>query len=67
MKRVELVKTIEQLGCVLIRHGGRHNWYRNPMTGVSQPLPRHWEIKANLVLAPSSACFAATANALARD
>jgi hypothetical protein len=30
---------------VLIRHGGRHDWYLNPKTGVSQPLPRHREIK----------------------
>ena len=44
MKRVDLVRQIEQLGCVLIRHGGKHDWYRNPNTGVSQPLPRHREI-----------------------
>lgn len=48
MKRRDLVKAIEKLGCVLIRHGGKHDWYRNPATGVSQPVPRHREIDENL-------------------
>jgi mRNA interferase HicA len=48
MNRVELVKTIEGLGCVLIRHGAKHDWYRNPNTGISQPVPRHREIKEHL-------------------
>lgn len=48
MKRVDLVRTIEGFGCVLVRHGGRHDWYRNPTTGVSQPVPRHREIKDHL-------------------
>jgi len=45
MKRQELVQQIEKNGCVLIRHGGRHDWYQNPRTGVCQPIPRHREIK----------------------
>lgn len=48
MKRVDLVRTIEGFGCVLVRHGGRHDWYRNPTTAVSQPVPRHREIKDHL-------------------
>ena len=48
MKRADLIKTIESSGCVLIRHGARHDWYRNPDTGVSQPVPRHREIKERL-------------------
>ena len=48
MKRVDLIKTIEASGCVLVRHGGRHDWYRNPVTGVSQPVPRHREVKEPL-------------------
>ena len=35
MKRIDLVKKIEAGGCVMVRHGGRHDWYRNPITGVS--------------------------------
>ena len=48
MKRVDLVRAIERFGCVLVRHGGRHDWYRNPSTGLSQPIPRHREIKEQL-------------------
>lgn len=48
MKRVDLIKTIEGLGCVFVRHGGKHDWYRNPLTGMSQPVPRHREIKEGL-------------------
>ena len=44
MKRVDLIKAIEASGCVLVRHGGRHDWYRNPVTGVSQPVPRHRDV-----------------------
>ena len=36
------------MGCVFIRHGGNHDWYQNPTTKVSQPLPRHTEINDNL-------------------
>jgi hypothetical protein len=36
MKRVKLIKTIEELGCDLIRHGAKHDWYRNPRSGVAQ-------------------------------
>ncbi len=45
MKRTDLVRKLEHEGCILLRHGGKHDWYRNPKTGVSQPLPRHREIK----------------------
>lgn len=48
MKRFDLIRKIERSGCVLVRHGGRHDWYRNPATGVSQPVPRHREIKDGL-------------------
>ena len=48
MKHVDLIKAIEASGCVLVRHGGRHDWYRNPVTGVSQPVPRHREVKEPL-------------------
>jgi predicted RNA binding protein YcfA (HicA-like mRNA interferase family) len=44
MKRVDLIRAIESLGCELIRHGGKHDWYRNPATGVAQAVPRHREI-----------------------
>jgi mRNA interferase HicA len=48
MKHVKLIKTIEELGCDLIRHGAKHDWYRNPRSGVAQPDPRHREINEHL-------------------
>ncbi len=48
MKRRELVKRIEELGCVLVRHGASHDWYTNPKTKKSQPVPRHSEIHEGL-------------------
>lgn len=48
MKRRDLIKILEDMGCVFIRHGGKHDWYQNPRTKVSQPIPRHREIKENL-------------------
>jgi len=44
VKRRDLVVELEQAGCVLLRHGSRHNIYHNPKTGRSQPVPRHREI-----------------------
>ena len=48
MKRIDLVRRLEKIGCVIIRHGGKHDWYHNPFTKVSQPIPRHREIRENL-------------------
>jgi predicted RNA binding protein YcfA (HicA-like mRNA interferase family) len=48
MKRLDLIRTLEQAGCVLLRHGGRHDWYQNPTTKISQPIPRHREIQESL-------------------
>lgn len=45
MKRIDLIRKLEEGGCLLIRHGGRHDWYRNPETGASQPISRHREIE----------------------
>ena len=51
MKRLDLIRAIEGFGCEFVRHGGKHDWYRNPTTGVAQPVPRHREIKAGLARA----------------
>lgn len=48
MKRRELIKKLEEMGCVMLRHGDRHDWYHNPETEESQPVPRHREIKEQL-------------------
>jgi predicted RNA binding protein YcfA (HicA-like mRNA interferase family) len=49
MKRKDLVRQLEEMGCIFIRHGGRHDWYQNPRTKVTQPVPRHNEINDNLL------------------
>ncbi|WP_041350583.1 type II toxin-antitoxin system HicA family toxin [Nitrosococcus watsonii] len=48
MKRRDLIKKLEEMGCVFIRHGGKHDWHQNPKTKISQPVPRHREIKDRL-------------------
>ena len=48
MNRRTLIKQIENSGCVFIRHGGKHDWYQNPATGMAQPIPRHREINEHL-------------------
>ncbi len=48
MKRKELIKKISAAGCVLVRHGARHDLYSNPKTGKKQPIPRHAEIDETL-------------------
>jgi len=32
VKRRDLIKLLEQMGCILVRNGGRHDWYTNPQT-----------------------------------
>ncbi len=48
MKRADFVRELERAGCVLHRHGGRHDIYRNPVNGRSAPVPRHREIAESL-------------------
>jgi predicted RNA binding protein YcfA (HicA-like mRNA interferase family) len=48
MKRKDLIKRLTDSGSVLVRHGGRHDLYKNPATGKKQPVPRHNEIDETL-------------------
>ena len=48
MKRRELIRKLEELGCILVRHGANHDWYNNPETKKSQPVPLHSEIHEGL-------------------
>jgi predicted RNA binding protein YcfA (HicA-like mRNA interferase family) len=48
MKRLDLVRIIEQNGSVFVRHGSDHDWYKNPNTGIAEAVPRHREIKEPL-------------------
>lgn len=44
MKRLDLLRRLVDEGCVLVRTVGKHDWWRNVITGESQPIPRHREI-----------------------
>jgi predicted RNA binding protein YcfA (HicA-like mRNA interferase family) len=44
MKRVDLIKHLEGLGCRFVREGGGHTVYLNPANGQSSTIPRHREI-----------------------
>ena len=48
MKQTDIVRIITGNGAVFIWHGSKHDWYRNPDTGVSEAVPRHREIKEQL-------------------
>jgi predicted RNA binding protein YcfA (HicA-like mRNA interferase family) len=48
VKRVDLIKAITGMGCILVRSRGKHDWFRNPNTGAAQPVPRHREVKEHL-------------------
>jgi len=48
VKRRDLIREIEEQGAILIRHGGKHDWYQNEQTKVCQPVPRHNEINEPL-------------------
>jgi HicA toxin of bacterial toxin-antitoxin, len=48
VKRVDLVRQLEQMGCVLVRHGRKHDWCTRRETGMSKPVPRHRNIDEQL-------------------
>ena len=48
MKRRDLVSELERGGCVLLRHGAKHDIYHQPSSGKSEPVPRHREINERL-------------------
>ena len=49
MKRLDLLRYLTDQGCALIREGGRHTVYGHLVAGTSTAIPRHTEIKGNLV------------------
>lgn len=50
MKRREVIRHLEDQGCVFVREGANHTVYRNPATGRVSTVPRHTEIADRLVL-----------------
>lgn len=44
MKRVDLLRHLQEHGCELLREGGRHSVYVNRPKSKSTTVPRHREI-----------------------
>ena len=44
MKRVDLLRRLRDEACVFDRAGGGHDIWRNIITGMRAPVPRHREI-----------------------
>jgi len=44
MNRREFLRHLREQGCVLIREGGRHSWWLNPIQNKRSSVPRHSEI-----------------------
>jgi mRNA interferase HicA len=49
MKRREFLRHLHDQGCVLIREGGNHSWWGNPIKNRRSVVPRHQEIPDILV------------------
>lgn len=48
MKRVDLIRHLQQHGCLLLREGGRHSVFVSRAVGKSSTVPRHREINEHL-------------------
>jgi mRNA interferase HicA len=44
MKRVDLVRHLEQFGCTLLREGARHSVFVNRARNKTSTVPRHREV-----------------------
>lgn len=44
MKRLKLIKYLNQNNCFLLREGGNHSWFSNPLLNKKSAIPRHKEI-----------------------
>jgi mRNA interferase HicA len=45
MKRKKLLQYLRNQGCDLLREGGKHSWWHNPVLNKRSAIPRHSEIK----------------------
>jgi mRNA interferase HicA len=48
MRREALLRHLRRNGCELLREGGQHSWWRNPMQNKRSAVPRHKEIDDDL-------------------
>lgn len=50
MKRTEFLRFLRAHGCELLREGGCHSWWINPVLNKRSAIPRHTEIPDVLAL-----------------
>jgi mRNA interferase HicA len=48
MKRRDLLRHLQDKGCLLLREGARHSWWQNSKLNKRSAVPRHNEIDDNL-------------------
>jgi mRNA interferase HicA len=48
MKRKKLIRHLTANGCELLREGGNHSWWHNPLQNKRSAVPRHNEITDQL-------------------
>lgn len=49
MKTTNLIRYLKQKNCQLIREGGNHSIFQNSLNKKISSIPRHKEVKNNLV------------------
>jgi len=45
MKRTKLLQILSQIGVIFVRHGKKHDVYKQPLTKIETTIPRHNDIK----------------------
>jgi mRNA interferase HicA len=45
MKKARLLQILNEMGVVFVRHGKKHDVYKQPATKIETTVPRHDEIK----------------------
>ena len=45
MKRTKLLQILNKMGVVFVRHGKKHDVYKQPATKIETTVPRHDEVK----------------------
>ena len=45
MKKNKLIQILNQMGVIFVRHGKKHDVYKQPATNVETTVPRHNDIK----------------------
>jgi mRNA interferase HicA len=47
MEKRKLEEYLREHGCELLRHGAKHDFWHNPVTGDTSSIPRHRTVNKN--------------------